>query len=92
MGWVAIGTRDAVQQQVHQRRAVAVTGDDLPSVERTVLKELLLVLVDLGVVMPDDVIVGRQQEAASAACRVADASGRARAHHLDDGLRSARAA
>ena len=57
----AVDLADIVQEHVHQAQPSRV-GDDLVAVERFVLQELLLRLVELEVVFVCDEIVGRQEE------------------------------
>ena len=82
-GDVGLVAADAVEVQVHgaeARRAV----HNLPAVQGVALQPLPLVPVH-GRVMVTDVVVGRQQEAAGAAGRVADGVVGAGAHHVHDG-------
>ena len=79
-GDVGLAAADAVQVQVYgaePRRAV----HDLPAVQGDTLQTLLLVPVH-GRVTVDDVVVGGQQEATSAAGWVGDGVVGAGAHHV----------
>ena len=82
-GDVGLVAADAVEVQVHGAepgRAV----HDLPAMQGVALEPLPLAPVH-GRVAGDDVVVGRQQETAGAAGRVADGVVGAGAHHVHDG-------
>jgi hypothetical protein len=72
-----------VEDKVHGAQS-RDTVRDLVAAERVQSQVLLLAAVH-GAVVPHDVLVGRQQEAAGAACRVADRVPWAGLHHVNDG-------
>ena len=68
-GRAAVDLADIVEDHVHQAQAPGV-GDALVAVERVVLEESLLLLVQVEVVRAGDEVIDRQEEPARAAGRV----------------------
>ena len=61
----------AVEVEIHDAQAGRV-GHDLPAMHKAGPQLLLLVLVESAPLVLHDVVVGREEESAGAACRVAD--------------------
>ena len=86
VGWgnaaIAIDLPDVVEKEVHQAEA-AGTGNDLVAVEGVVFEEFLLAFVEL--VVADQIVVGRKEEAACAAGWIGDGPARFGGHTFDHG-------